>query len=178
LSPRWLLLVGCLPLAVCARDAELASGHVTFHDPQGTVAFELRATRYGYLLRPDGVRIRALTDGTLDAGTARFKDGTLEQAGRGRIVTLRSSSAIQLVTPTREPLGRLVEHDGATWVYDPGGTPLASAREERGRVLLQDRDGAARGYVTGLPARAAAALLLGGGTSQLERVLLALSLAR
>jgi hypothetical protein len=177
-NARWLLLVGCLPLAACARDTELASGHVTFHDPQGTISLELRATTYGYLLRPDGVRIRVLADGTLDAGAVRLKDGTLEQAGRARILALRSPGSIQLVTPAREPLGQLVERDGATWVYDPGGTPLASAREERGRVLLQDRDGAARGYVTGLPPRAAAALLLGGETSQLERALLALSLAR
>jgi hypothetical protein len=171
-------------LLVCAacRENELASGHIVVRDAHGAVERELRAMPYGYLAKPDGVRIR-VSGALVDAGEVRFEKGRLYGRAAPRVTSEiasleRAGARIVLYDPLRAPLGQIVEREGRSWAYDPGGTPLGMAQTDGDRVVLTDRDGAARGYVTGLPRQAAAVLMLGGRLSALDRDVLALALAR
>jgi hypothetical protein len=178
-----------LALGACTReqDRELASGHVVVRDGQGAVVHELRATRWGYLLRPEGVRIR-VEGRSIDAGAVRWEGGrllagpgtpgVLSGAGSGeeRLRLERAPGRILLLSAQRVPLGQLVEREGRIWAYDAGGTPLGTAGAEGDRVILSDREGARRGYVLGFSPIAAASLLIGGGLSDLERLVLALAI--
>jgi hypothetical protein len=176
------LIVGALGCAASGHDAELPTGHIRISDASGTTTQELRATSYGYVLRPDGIKI-LVANGLVDAGEARFEKGKLWRRAAPRatseVATVeREKGHVQVFDGVRAPLGQIVERDGKTWVYDPGGTPLGSAKTDKDRVVLVDRDGASRGFVTGLPEHAAAAFLLGRGLGELDRVVLAIALAR
>ena len=171
---RWLLALALV--ASCKHDPELPSGHITVRNEGGAVTRELRATTYGYLLKPERVRVQ-VADGALDAGDVRYEKGKLFSGGKLRAEVERKSDAIALFDAARAPLGQIVEREGETWVYDPGGTPLGRAKTDKDRVVLIDRDGASKGFVTGLPQQAAAALLL-GSLNDVEREVVALALFR
>lgn len=161
------ILLAALLLAACKRENELASGHIVVRDASGAITHELRAMPYGYLGKPDKTRI-AVAGATVDAGELRYEKGTLSRGGQVRLSVERKDSAVQLFDPARAPLGQIVERDGETWVYAAGGTPLGRAKSDKDRVLLLDRDGGAKGYVTGLSQAAAAALLLDLGATEQE----------
>jgi hypothetical protein len=174
-SARWAAILALL-LCACRRDTELGSGHIAVRDASGAVTGELRATTYGYLIKPERVRVSKSGD-ALDAGKLRYAAGKLWQGSALRASVERKGAGVALYDFARAPLGQLVDRDGETWVYDPGGVPLGRARRDGDRVVLVDRNGAARGYVTGLPPQGAAALLLGGGLSSVEKDVLALAIA-
>ena len=171
------LLLAALLLAACKHENELPSGHIVVRDAAGAVTHELRAMPYGFLTRPEKVRI-AVAGGVIDAGELRYEKGKLSRAGQLRVSVERKDGSVQLYDPARAPLGQLVEREGETWVYAPGGTPLGRAKVDKDRVVLLDRDGGGKGYVSGLPQQAAAALLLGGSLSATEQDVIALALAR
>src|SRR5262249_55483486 len=162
-------------LCACTREPERAGGHIVVRDAQGVVTRELRATDYGFWVKPGGPRIR-ISGGTVDAGDVRIEGDRLMARGTLRATVDRAQARIALLDAIRAPIGQLIERDGRTWVYDPGGAPVGSAHADGDRVVLTDRDGNARGYVSGLPQRAAAALLLGGGLTAIERDTLAIAL--
>src|SRR5206468_467106 len=116
-------------------------------------------------------------------GESRFEQGKLfhraaPRAESERAAVERSPGRIALFDAVRSPLGQITTRDGKSWAYDPGGTPLGAARADGDRVVLTDRDGGAKGFVVGLPQESAAALLLGGGLGDLDRVVLAVALSR
>jgi len=162
-------------LCACTHEPERASGHIVVRDAQGGITRELRATDYGFWVKPSGPRIRTAA-GTVDAGEVRMEGDRLMVKGALRATVERAQGRVSVIDAIRAPLGALVDREGGTWAYDPGGTPVGSARADGDRVVLTDRDGNARGYVSGLPARAAAALLLGGGLSAIERDTIAIAL--
>ena len=170
-----LLFWALLPLA--CTEAELPTGHVVVRDAHGAITRELRATATGFVRKPDGTRIR-ISGKSIDAGEVKAEGDRLVVRGTSRAELARSPGHVELYDPVRAPLGQLTDRDGKTWAYDPGGSPRGSARADGDRVILTDRDGNAKGFVSGLPPSAAAALLLSGGLSDLERDVLALSLAR
>jgi hypothetical protein len=169
------LLLAALLLAACKRENELPSGHIVVRDASGAVTRELRAMPYGYLAKPDNVRI-AVSGGTIDAGPLRYENGKLVESGQPRASVERKDDRIVIFDSARAPLGQLVARDGETWVYDGGGTPLGRAKTDKDRVLLLDRDGGGRGYVGGISQQGAAAFLLGAKLTEIEKAVLALSL--
>jgi hypothetical protein len=171
------LAFAALLLLACKRDPELLTGHIVVRDAAGAVSRELRATTYGYLLKPERVRV-AVSGPMLDAGVERFENGKLLRDGKMRVSMERSAGRVALFDWARAPLGQLVDRDGETWVYDAGGTPLGRAKTDADRVVLVDRDGEARNFVTGFSQHAAAALMLQGGLTEVEKALLALALDR
>jgi len=174
-APRLGRLLALALVTSCKHDSELPSGHITVRNEGGAVTRELRATSYGYLLKPERVRVQVV-EGTLDAGEVRYEKGMLLSGGNLRARVERKADAVALFDAARAPLGQIVERDGETWVYDPGGTPIGRAKTDKDRIVLVDRDGAAKGFVTGLPQQAAAAFLVGAGLSDVEKSMLALSL--
>jgi len=164
-----------LVLAACTHEPELASGHIVVRDAQGALTCQLSATSYGFYRKPSGPRIR-VSGGSVDAGEVRIEGQRLLVGGRLRAAIERAPDRVALLDPARAPVGQLVARSGQTWVYDPGGTPLGAARTDGDRVVLTDRDGNAKGYVSGLPQSAAAAFLLGGDLTDLERQVMAIGL--
>ena len=169
------LVLAALLLAACNRESELPSGHIVVRDASGGVARELRAMPYGFLLKPERTKI-AVSGGAIDAGPLRYENGKLLEGGQMRASVERKDDRIALFDAIRTPLGQFVERDGETWIYDGGGTPLGRAKTDNDRVLLLDSDGSSRGFVSGLPQHAAAAFLLGGKLSDLEKAVIALGL--
>lgn len=202
MSRRSRALATLLLLVACEKEPpDLDKGHVRFAGEAGRKGFALRAREYGYALVDDEGALRArlvlprnqaVAKAFIVAGPVRIDlSGSLVNPRGERLRMDVSPHGIQMI----EESGQVAHRLRVNWprsrsvsVFDRNGTLVGTAVEAEparggadprapGAVALTGADGKPVGRVEGLPARAAAFLLL-PGLDDLERSVLAIYLIR
>lgn len=178
------LLVGCLRRAGDGGEAA-GGGAVELRDARGHVTFSVRPTADGALFvdhatgaegrltRAGAGVVRATAAGGAWEAIPGAAGGAEVRGPRGPALRLsRVDGTLRLADGHEIPRGRVRREGDAFFAHDASGAVVAQARAEGGRVVVGDRSGAARGFVTGPLSAETAALLFLTGLQPVERALL------